>query len=224
MWSPLLAPGLALLDGPVYEVRALAQTLTHHVVHDRKGAVLWCDGDHGFNPYDFAELNLVHGFDAADGAERVLVKRCMTPFQWDTVLTKHLPAKLEETPTDLAMALPYDRLFSTDELQPWEQIDYVAYSLELLRSLAHEHQVPILLGADIPRWYAAHPQLARMTLEGVQRRWALGRERDGSISVASVAMALETGLGRQMTLEQFVKEERPTRVELPPMRVARSRS
>ncbi|MGQ0536306.1 MAG: hypothetical protein ACT4PT_09560 [Methanobacteriota archaeon] len=172
-------------------------------MHQRSGTVLWCDGDHGFNPYSFAEINLVRGLAADHGAERVLVKRCMTPFQWDTVLTRHLPEKLATTPSPLVLALPYDRLFSTDELQPWEQRDYVEYSIESLRDLAARHSVPILLGAHLARWSLTHPELAARTVSGVERRYRMTRSRDGSFTVAPDAGARVVPLGGQTRLVQF---------------------
>jgi len=47
------------------------QELAYFAVHNREGCVLWCDGNHGFNPYEFAELNLERGFEAGIIPERV---------------------------------------------------------------------------------------------------------------------------------------------------------
>jgi hypothetical protein len=196
----LLGPGLGLIDGRTHLARRVAQEITHHVVHTKDGSVLWCDGDHGFNPYNFAELNLVRGHSADDGAGRVLVKRCMTPFQWDTVLTKHLSAKLETTKTSLVLALPYDRLFSTDELKDWEQEDYVKYSLGHLRGLATKHRVPILIGVDMARLRLTHPALATLVDEGVERRWTLGKRSAGENVVPIPGDAGESGSSRQVNL------------------------
>jgi hypothetical protein len=173
VWDALLAPQLTLLSGTRRDVRACAQELAHHVVHTRSGVVLWCDGDHGFNPYDFAELNLTRGHQADHGAERVLVKRCMTPFQWDSVLTQHLDQKLVEVDAGLVLAAPFDRLFSTDELADWEQVDYVTYALEHLKALATRFAVPILLTVDMARWWHTHPELARRTYMRCAARWTV---------------------------------------------------
>jgi hypothetical protein len=178
VWSPLLAAGaLTLLNGPRSVARHTLQELAHHAVNHHQGAVLWCDGDHGFDPYDFAELNLERGLEADHGAERVLVKRCMTPFQWDTVLSQHLPQKLHETETAFVIAAPFDRLFSTDELADWEQEDYVRYNLKHLKRLAARRSVPILISVDMARWWRTHPTLAKMAYEAADHRWSLTRSR-----------------------------------------------
>lgn len=183
----MLRPGLALLSGTRRDLRGFGQELAHHALHTRPGHVLWCDGEHGFNPYDFAELNLIRGHQADHGAERLLVKRCMTPFQWDSVLTQHLDQKLAEIDADLVLINPFDRLFSTDELQDWEQVDYVTYALQHLKTTAARANVPILLCVDMARWWHTHPELARRTYMRTPKRWtvspAAGRWRileDGS--------------------------------------------
>src|SRR3990172_12366215 len=62
-WAPLLAPGrLALLSAPAGGVRPFHQEIAHFALHTREGCVLWADGVHGFNPYDFADLNLAPRF------------------------------------------------------------------------------------------------------------------------------------------------------------------
>lgn len=212
MWASLLQEGLGLLDGSRAVLRSAGQELAHHVVHAGETAVLWCDGDHGFDPYRFAELNLVRGFEADHGAQRVLVKRSLTPFQWDTVLTEHLEVKLEEVDAGLVLVLPYDRLFSTDELKPWEQVDYVTYSLAHLRDLAHRHHLPILLGVDVARWRIHHPDLARLLRHAFDHGWHL----DESGRVHPMATAGEgpgwfgtRGLGRQTRLTDFLQEDDP---------------
>src|ERR1041385_2530893 len=214
VWSSLLEPGrLILVNAPRALLRAFHQELAHWTVHNLPGAVLWCDGEHGMNPYDFAELNLERGFDADWGADRVLIKRVMTPFQWDTVLTKHVDEKLMGTETSMVLAAPYDMQFSTDELKDWEQEDYVAYSLQHLKGLARRHAVPIILSVDMARWWRTHPTLARMTFEAVDTRWSIGRLgngwralRDGSDEV------IETLSQRQVTLSDFASRT-PSPVE-----------
>ncbi len=208
MWSPLLEPGrLALISGPRSTLRGFHQELAHHVLHTRPGHVLWCDGDHGFNPYDFAELNLTRGFDADTGDDRLLVKRCMTPFQWDTVLTKHLDPMLRSVDADLVLAAPYDALFSTDELKDWEQEDYVAYSLRHLAGLARDHHVPILLSVDMPRWWTTHPILARMTHEAVEARWTITRLHQRWRAVRLGQELLPPVAERQRNIDDYLEAE-----------------
>jgi hypothetical protein len=196
---------LGLLNGPRAEVRPFLQELAHHALHTRDGCVLWCDGEHAFNPYDFAETNLARGYDADWGAERMLIKRCMTPFQWDTVLTKHLGQKLELVEASLVIVAPYDALFSTDELKDWEQEDYVRYSLGHLKRLAAKRNVPILLAVDMARWWRSHPGLAAMAFEGVDDRWTV--RASGSswrLVLDGHEVVLGPGAGRQVTLWDYV--------------------
>lgn len=201
MWDDLFVPRLTLLSGTRRDLRAFAQELAHHAIHTHSGTVLWCDGDHGFNPYDFAELNLTRGHVADHGADRVLVKRCMTPFQWDSVLTQHLDQKLVEVDAALVLAAPFDRLFSTDELSDWEQVDYVSFALEHLKALAARFQVPILLTVDMARWWHTHPELARRTYMRSEQRWTAS-------SIAGRWRCVEDGTPR--VLEQApVMPERP---------------
>lgn len=221
-WAPIAVPGrLTLISGPRGTMRAFGQELAHDAVHHTPGTVLWCDGDHGFNPYEFAELNLERGFDADFGADRVLVKRCMTPFQWDTVLTKHLGAKLMETNASLVLAQPYEALFSTDELKEWEQEDYVRYSLRHLRDLARQHRVPVLLSVDMHRWWRSHPTLATLAHDAAEAKWAVMRSGEGWRVLPSTnglpEIVARVGPTRQSTLYDFAD----TGITVGPVRVPR---
>lgn len=209
MWSELLEPCLGLLQGPGPRLRAFAQELTHTAIHAHaQENVLWCDGDHGFNPYDFAELNLTRGREADDGAERILVKRCMTPFQWDTVLSHHLPERLEHDRASLALVIPFDRLYSTDELSDWEAEDYVRFIIRHLHNVSRRHRIPILLGVDMQRWWRTHPILAGMTHEGVDKRWKVDRIA-GQWRIRPEEGAPIQGDDRPVTLLDFLEPEVP---------------
>ncbi len=206
VWAPLFEPGLSLLNGTRRDLRLFHHELAQFQVHHDPRPVLWCDAAHAFDPYIFAELNLVRGFQADDGAERVLIKRCMTPFQWDSVLTQHLDDKLFQTEASLVIAAPYDALFSTDELSDWEQEDYVRYSIRHLRDLARKHRVPLVVSVDMARWWRTHAELARITYEAVHQRWSVTcpggrfravRESDGLI--------VDPRLRREVTLLDFIQ-------------------
>jgi hypothetical protein len=181
VWSKVLARGkLTLASGPRTSTRAVGQELAHFALgEEEERAVLWCDGDHGFNPYDFAELNLERGRPADWGAKRLLVKRCMTPFQWDTVLTRHLQEKLMATDASLVMAAPYEDLFSTDELTDWEREDYIDYSLAHLKDLAKRFDVPVVILVDMARWCAVNPLMAWKAFEAAEARWGVERQASG---------------------------------------------
>ena len=195
MWSRMLARGqLTLASGPRPHTRAVGQELAHFALGAQEArTVLWCDGDHGFNPYDFAELNLERGREADWGARRLLVKRCMTPFQWETVLTRHLAEKLMATDASLVMAAPYEDLFSTDELQDWEREDYIDYSLAHLKDLAKRFDVPVVILVDMARWCAVNPLMAWKAFEAAHARWAIeraaGRWRAFEIASADIVGA-----------------------------------
>lgn len=194
-------------------MRALAQELAHESIHTLPGQVLWCDGDHGFNPYDYAELNLTRGHSAEDGADRILVKRCMTPFQWDAVLTQHLAQKLATTEASLALVLPYDNLYSTDEIKDWEAEDFVRCSLKALKSMAQRHGVPILLGVDMQRWWHTHPALARMTAEAADARWMVERPAGRLRVLGESGQAIDPTLRRTTTLLDYLSPEQELELE-----------
>lgn len=171
MWSAFLDPQLHLVHAPRRQLRHFGQELVHFAVHRDDRCVLWCDGDHGFNPYHFAELNLERGFAADDGGDRVLIKRCMTAFNWELALDRHIEEKLETTDVSMVVMSPYDALFCHQELQDWEQEDYVRYSMEHLRKVARRRQVPLLAMVDMERLWQTHPVLAQVMFERAQRRW-----------------------------------------------------
>jgi hypothetical protein len=213
MWSRLLGRSqLTLASGPRGHTRPLGQELAHFALGKEEGrTVLWCDGDHGFNPYDFAELNLERGRPADWGAARLLVKRCMTPFQWDTVLTRHLEEKLMAVDASLVMAAPYEDLFSTDELTDWEREDYIDYSLAHLKDLARRFAVPVVILVDMARWCAANPLMAWKAFEAADARWVVEREAGGlrafEVGRAEVARSPRE---RQRALSAYIGETAPT--------------
>jgi hypothetical protein len=206
VWSRMLARGqLTLASGPRPHTRAVGQELAHFALGAEEArTVLWCDGDHGFNPYDFAELNLERGREADWGARRLLVKRCMTPFQWETVLTRHLAEKLMATDASLVMAAPFEDLFSTDELSDWEREDYIDYSLAHLKDLAKRFDVPVVILVDMARWCAVNPLMAWKAFEAAHARWGIERAATGwrAFEVASMEFVGEAP-ERQRTLADF---------------------
>ena len=171
MWEPLLEPRFTRVHAAIPHLWAAVQEVIHHTVHTRPGTVLVCDGSHGFNPYDYAEMNLVRGHPAAFAAERVLVKRAMTAFQWDTILDKHLAARLLQGGVSLVVAAPYDALFAHEELQDWEGEDHLRFSVGDLVDKAERFQVPILAFADTVRQSRSHPALWQIQEQAIPRKW-----------------------------------------------------
>jgi len=205
VWPSILAPSLLTMTSGSRELmRSFHHDLAHYALHHRSGTVLWADGEHGFNPYDFAELNLRAGFDAEHGADRLLVKRCMTPFQWDTVLTKHIAEKLYATPSSLVLAAPFDGLYSTDELTDWEREDYLRFCLKHLKGLALRHKVPVVISVDMARWCKAHPLIAWEAFNACDARFALRPAGDGWTALQmQTGLDLATDAVRQLTLFDF---------------------
>lgn len=172
-------PGFTLVDAPDAVQGALVQLLVHDALRRHPGKVLVYDAAHAFQPDAFAATNRRNGRPEAEHAERCLVQRCITPFQWDTLLWKHLDRFLADHAGDVALvvAFPYGRLFATDELAEWERVDHLDFSLEHLAKRGKE--VPIVAVtsldgiADQPDLHsrlAGVPDLVRVRLEkGVWR-------------------------------------------------------
>ncbi len=220
VWSTFLEPDrLTLVSAKGRHLAQFFQEIAYTALRERPGNVLWCDGDHSFNPYDQAELQMTRGHAADDGADRLLVKRCMTPFQWDTVLTRHLDLKLGEGETGLVVVNPFDRLWSHEEIQDWEQEDYTRFSLAHLAKTARRFHVPILLGVDMPRWWKSHPALAQATHDGVDARWVAQPVADRWRATSDAGVILDPSLRRRVTLLDFVPEEPELVVSLPPRRL-----
>lgn len=208
MWEDVLEPGLTLISGRRSHQIGFAQEVTHELLHDgRDKTVLWCDGDHGFDPYHFAELNLVRGRAADDGADRLLVKRCMTPFQWDSVLTQHLDQKLVEVDASVAIVAPFDRLWSTDELADWEAEDYVRYAVRHLKNLARRHRIPITVWVDMARWWHTHPVLAGLLHDAATSKWTLTAPGERWRLLRHDGKTVDPFLRRNVTLLDFMDEE-----------------
>lgn len=191
--------GLHLLDGQRRTLRAFHLELAHTALQNDARSVLWCDGDHGFNPYGFAEVNLTRGLQADDGASRLLIKRAMTPFQWDSILRQQLLEKLATTPTSLVIVAPFHRLFSTDELKDWEQEMHVDAALASLQEIAKH--VPVVLSVDMKRWSQTHPVLATKTREAA-KHWFV--ENNGGWRVQSGETVIEKRAWR--SLDDYVEK------------------
>lgn len=215
MWAPLFAPKLHLIDGARKQLRHYGQELTHYAVHNMEGSIRWFDGEHGFNPYNFAELNLTRGHQADHGAERVLVKRCLTAFQWESQMDVEIANVLATDHVAAVLAVPYDALFTHMELQDWEQEDYVRYNVAHLQKLVKKHSVPILAMVDMKRLWKTHPTLASMMLAAADVRWSLSRP-DGRWRVETdTGEVIDPYLRRQGTLLEYLSEEEQRLVHAP---------
>lgn len=159
-----MLPGFLLVDCPSAHQEALVQLFVHRALRLHPGKVLVYDSSHAFHPDSFAATNRRAGRPEAEHADRCLIQRCMTPFQWDAMLSKHLDRFLAANPGDIALivAFPYGRLFATDELAPWERIDHLEFSLAHLASRAGAAAVPIVAVTDLLALQEQPDLLARL--------------------------------------------------------------
>ena len=175
MWEALLHPGFTLVDAPDAMQADLVQGLVHEALRAFPGDVLVYDSSHAFQPDSFAMENRRHGRPPAEHARRCLVQRCLTPFQWDTQLSKGLDRMLEQRSLGPVVAFPYGRLFATDELADWERIDHLEFSLAHLRRRGEG--VPIVAVTDLTALAADQPVLAHAMRTGVPRLATVRRTR-----------------------------------------------
>ncbi|HUR61002.1 MAG TPA: hypothetical protein VM286_01380 [Candidatus Thermoplasmatota archaeon] len=220
MWDRLFEPAFTRVNVPRRQLWSFAQEAIHQAVRARQGQVLVCDGEHGFNPYDYAELNLVRGFPADLAASRVLTKRAMTAFQWDTILDRHVARKMVEAETALVVAAPYDRLFLHEELRDWEAEDHLRFSVGDMKEKAERHNTPILALVDLPRLWRDNPAMAAILEEGVPRKWSV-RAEGGAWLMADEAEGplAKPWRTRPGTLDAFLPDAAPVEElePLPPM-------
>lgn len=189
------------------DLRHFGQELAHFAVHTMPGTVRWFDGDHGFNPYHFAELNMERGHQADHGADRVLIKRCLTAFQWESQMDTEIAQQLATDDVAVALAVPYDNLFTHMELQDWEQEDYLRYNLQHLKRLAAKHATPIVAMVDMQRLWRTHPTLASMVYDQVDQRWSVDRpDQRWRLQNDVTGEAIDPYLRRQVTLLDYVEE------------------
>lgn len=175
MWAGLLDRRFTLLEAPSAWTGDVALELAHAALRRGEGHVLVYDGSHCIHPDTFARINRREGLEPTAGARRTFVQRAITPFQWDTLLSKHLDRMLAGHAHEAVVLAPYDRLFATDELAEWERIDHLEFSLERLAQRAG--QAPILAIGDLDRLAAEQPALATRMRAGVHRRVRVLRER-----------------------------------------------
>jgi hypothetical protein len=169
------APGFTLVDAPDAIQGDLVQELVHDALRRHPGKVLVYDSSHAFHPDSYAATNRRRGRPEAEHAARCLVQRCITPFQWDTLLSKHLDRFLSANEGNVALvvAFPYGRLFATDELADWERVDHLDFSLEHLAKRGAA--VPIVAVTSLDA-IADQPELHRR-LAGVPDLVRVRREK-----------------------------------------------
>ncbi len=214
MWAPLFEPRFHLVHARAAHQARFGQELVHHAVHRMDGTVRWFDGRHCFDSYQMAETNLLAGYQADHHAERVLIKRCLTAFQWETQMDKELEHVLRTDHVAAVLAVPYDALFCHPELQDWEQEDCMRYNLGHCRRMVEEHSVPILAFVDMDRLWRTHPTLAGMVFEQTQVHWAV--DRPGGrwrVRRGDTGEVLDPHLRRRVTLLDFLDTPAPLPVQ-----------
>lgn len=151
---------VSVLAGRAGDLNGFHHLLLVEAAHASSKTILFLDGAHVLNPYDYAEASLRRGQAADFAAERILTQRAMTPFQWHKMLTRGLEAKLRSIEAGLVVAAHFNVQYDKDDLADWEQEQLVPYALRYLRRLAKEHHVPVLVSLDLARWTRTHHALA----------------------------------------------------------------
>lgn len=117
---------VTVLQGQPRVLDAVHYDLVIEALERSAKPVVFLDGAHSFNAFDFGERNFQRGNAGDFGADRVLTCRAMTPFQWAKMLTTELHDHLSQHEPGLVVAAHYDVQFNKDDLVDWEQLDYVA--------------------------------------------------------------------------------------------------
>lgn len=204
--------GVHLFDGEPGPLRALVHELLHEAVHDSEKSALLLDGGHVYNPYDAADLNMTRGHPAAYGAERTLIRRTLTPYQWHHALTEDLDAKLAATPARMLVAAPFERLFVTDELEEWERRDYCTHAMACLRATSRRFRVPIAITADVADLWRHHPQIGTIIVNGSDQLFRTCLTPSGwELTDLRTRARLVEPRGRLRTLDDYLAPEKPMR-------------
>jgi len=196
--------GVHLCDGEHGDLRALVHELLHEAVHDSDKAALLLDGGHVFDPYDAADLNMTRGYPAAFGAERTLIRRTLTPYQWHHALTEDLDAKLVATPARILIAAPFEALFVTEELEEWERRDYCQHAMACLRATSRRFSVPVAIMADVAGLWHRHPQIGTIIVKQSDR-WLGTKRTPGGWEITDMRSSerILEARGKLRTLDDF---------------------
>ncbi len=166
-WLADLPSAPVLLSGNARGLRAFHHALLADAVHATDKAVLVLDGAHCINPHEIGFAHLQHGHAADYAADRVLIRRAMTPFQWDACMSEDLDAQFHALDVGLVLAAPIDAQILRDEITDWEQEAYLAAHLAWAKRLAARHAVPILWSIDMQRFSRRAPLLAVQLRDGI---------------------------------------------------------
>jgi hypothetical protein len=156
---------ISVLAGSSRVLNSFHHDLVIEALQSSPRPVVFLDGAHCLNVYDFAERNFQRGNPGDFGADRSLLCRAMTPFQWAKMLTTEMHDNLSLHEPSLVVAAHFDLQFNKDDLVDWEQLDYVGSCLRYLRRLAHLHKIPIVLTLDLARWTRTHPAVADLLVQ-----------------------------------------------------------
>ncbi len=151
-------------------LRAFHHALLADATHVTPDAVLVLDGAHCIDPHRVGHHHLMHGCSADHGAERTLIRRAMTPFQWDACLTEDLEQQLHAVEAGVVVAAPFDAQLLREEITDWEQEQYLDAHIAATHRLASAHAVPIIWSLDLARFSRRAPLLATRLAEAVPER------------------------------------------------------
>ncbi len=169
-WLGDLPAAPVLLTGDRRSLRAFHHALLADATHATPDAVLVLDGAHCIDPHQVGFQHLMHGCSADHGAERTLIRRAMTPFQWDACLTEGLEQQLHAIQAGLVVAAPFDAQLLREETTDWEQEQYLDAHIAAAHRLARAHGVPMLWSLDLARFSRRAPLLATRITQAVPER------------------------------------------------------
>ena len=201
----LAANRVTVLTGQSRVLNGFHHDLVIEALQSSPRPVMFLDGAHCMNVYDFAERNFQRGNAGDFGANRALVCRAMTPFQWAKMLTTELHDNLSLHEPALVVAAHFELQFNKDDLVDWEELDYVASCLRHMRRLAHLHNVPIVVTLDLARWSRTHPSVAAL-LGDLPRREVVWDPRGFSL-LDEERRPLVVAQGHLGTLDAWLEED-----------------
>jgi hypothetical protein len=208
------ADRVSVLNGNPAVLNSFHHDLIIEALASNPRPVVFLDGAHCLNPYDFGERNFQRGNPGAHGADRVLTCRAMTPFQWAKMLMDQLHDTLQAHGPSLVVAAHFDLQFNKDDLVDWEQEDYVAASLRYMRRMAHLHKVPIILTLDLAHWTRTHSAPSQILLHtGLPRRSVTWDPR-GFTLLDEQGRTLVQPSGRLTTLDAWAPQAEEVELEI----------
>lgn len=198
---------VTILQGGSRVLNSFHHDLVIEALQASPKSLLFLDGAHCLNVYDFAERNFQRGNPGDFGASRGLLCRAMTPFQWAKMLTTELHDNLTMHEPSLVVAAHWDLQFNKDDLVDWEQEDYIGSCIRYMRRLAHLHKIPIIITLDLAKWTRTHPAAADVLMRAALPRREVVWDPRGFSLLDEERAPLVLAQGQLGTLDQWVDED-----------------